>query len=249
MMRNLIMGLLLANLLLLAWERWIVAPDVEDPRVFAGATEARLVLIESAERVDAVLDVSESEGERCFRLGSFSSKDAAEIVGDRLLARGLPVDYKSGSGQVWVGHWVQLPNLPDDREARLVVDRLVSSGISDAYIYNREPTIDISLGFFRSREGLDSVLRVARGLGYQVEMTDSFRDGIVYWVGVRVPADQPPDLADLPVAQSNGDEAQIIRVEERSCPAPADREGKSLNDGAPVDDSLESPAREIGSPG
>jgi len=251
MMRNLIMGLLLANLLVLAWGRWIVAPDVDDPGALEGATEARLVLIERAGRVEVARGIPEPEGERCYRLGPFPSDMAAAGVGDRLSARGLPVERKSESGPIWVGHWVQLLDLASDREARLAVDRLVNGGISDAYIYNRDLTIDISLGVFRGRAGADNVIRVARGLGYQVEMTDRFRDGIAWWVEVRTPADQPPDLADLPVAQSQSGEAQIIRVEERSCviPVPADPEGNSRDDGAPVDDSLESPAREIGSPG
>jgi len=251
MMRNLIMGLLLANLLLLAWGSWIVAPDADDPRAFEGTTEARLVLIERAGRVAVADSEPESEGERCFRLGPFPSDNAAAGVGDRLSARGLPVDRKSETGPVWVGHWVQLLDLPSDQEARQTVDRLVNGGISDAYIYSREPTIDISLGVFRGRDGADNVIRVARGLGYTVEMTDRFRDGIAFWVEVRAPAEQPPDLADLPVAQSESGEAQIIRVEERSCaiPAPGDPEGNSRGDGAPVDDSLESPAQEIASPG
>jgi hypothetical protein len=249
MMRNMIMGFLLANLLLLAWGRWIVAPDVDDPWAFEGATEARLVLIERAGRVAVARDEPAPEGERCFRLGPFPSDNAAAGVGDRLSARGLPVERKSETGPVWIGHWVQLLDLPGDQEARQAVDRLVNGGISDAYIYSRVPTIDISLGVFRGRDGADNVIRVARGLGFTVEMTDRFRDGIAFWIEVRAPADQPPDLADLPVAQSESGEAQIIRVEERSCAIPATEDPEDNGDGTQGDDSLEFPAREIASPG
>ena len=224
MMRNLIFGLLLVNLLLLAWGRWIVAPDVDDPRAYAGATEARLVLLERAGGAagignEAVIPVV-TEGERCFRLGPFPTADAAAAVGDRLSARGAPVEQASEPGQIWVGHWVQLLDLPSDEAARQAVNGLVGGGIRDAYIYSREPTIDISLGVFRGREGAENVVRVARGLGYPVEMTDRFRDGIAWWIETRAPADGlsegPPDLADLPVPRSGSGAAQIIRVEERS---------------------------------
>ena len=50
--------------------------------------------------------------------------------------------------------------------ARQVVEKLVSGGISDAYIFSRDPTVDISLGVFRGRQGADDVIRVARKFGY-----------------------------------------------------------------------------------
>jgi len=248
MLRNLIMGLLLANLLLLAWGRWIVAPDVADPRAFGEATEARLVLIERVDRNNGAASSPGQDGARCFRLGPFASVDTAAGVGSRLSARGLPVGQTSESGRIWVGHWVQILDLPSEAAARQVVRKLISGGIGDAYISSHAPTIDISLGVFRGRQGADDVIRLANNLGYTVEATDRFRDGIEYWVEVETPADQPPDLADLPLAKLKSGEAQIIRVEERPCaPAVADA-GNGNEDGTEADDSLESPAQETGSP-
>ncbi len=212
MLRNLIMGLLLANLLLLAWERWIVAPDVADPLAFGDEHEARLVLLERTGRNENIDKGSTPEGARCFRLGPFSSAGAAAAVGDRLSAQGLPVDRTSESGRIWVGHWVQLLDLPSVEVARQAVKTLVDGGIADAYISSREPTVDISLGVFRGRRGADDVIQLARKLGYTAEAMDRFRDGIEYWVEVATPADQPPDTADL-----RSGEAQIIRIEERAC--------------------------------
>jgi len=248
MLRNLIMGLLLANLLLLAWGRWIVAPDVTDPRAFGEVTEAQLVLIERVGRNDGGGSSSGQEGAHCFRLGPFASADAAAGVDSRLSARGLPVSLTSESGRIWVGHWVQLLDLLSEEVARQAVRKLISGGIGDAYISSHAPTIDISLGVFRGRQGADDVIRLASDLGYPVEATDRFRDGIEYWVEVEMPADQPPDLADLSLANLMSGEAQIIRVEERLCaPAVADA-GDGNDDGTKADDSLESPAQESGSP-
>lgn len=180
MLRNLIMGLLLANLLLLAWGRWIVAPDVADPWAFGDATGVRLVLIERVGHTDGGGSGSAQDGARCFRLGPFLSAEAAAAVGDRLSARGLPVDRTSEAGRIWVGHWVQLLDLPSVEAARQAVKTLVSGGIGDAYISNRTPTVDISLGVFRGRRGADDVIGLARDLGYTAEAMDRFRDGIEY---------------------------------------------------------------------
>jgi len=242
MLRNLIMGLLLANLLLLAWGRWIVAPDVADARTFGEVTEPRLELIERPSRIDGV---SVAGGERCFRLGPFSSANAAAAVDGRLSARGLSVSRSRESGRAWVGHWVQLLDLPDVKAAGQVVDTLVSGGINDAYVFSREPTVNISLGVFRGRQGADDRIRLARKLGYSAVATDRFRDGIEHWVEIELPSGQPPDLADLRIGQGESGQAQIVRIEERPCTLAAVVVRGSDSDGA--NDSLKSRARDNGS--
>ena len=208
MLRNLIMGLLLANVLLFIWSRWIVVPDAPDPRTFGDPAGPQLVLVERPDRPDRTGGVPVQGDRRCFRLGPFSSIEAATAVSDRLSAKGLPVNRTSESGQIWVGHWVQLLDLPDVEKARQTVEALQGGGIGDAYIFQREPTIDISLGVFRGRPGADNVIRSARKLGYEPVTMDRFRDGIEHWVGVETPVDQPPNLADLRVRL-----AQIVRID------------------------------------
>ncbi len=251
MLRNLIKGLLLANLLLFAWGRWIMAPEVADPRAFGDETEPRLVLVESARRTAGGTVSDSVQGDvSCFRLGPFASADAAAVVSSRLSARGLSVNRTTESGRIWVGHWVQLLDLPSLEAANRAVSVLVGGGISDAYISGREPTVDVSLGVFRSRAGADDVIRVARDLGYVAVALDRFRDGVEYWVEIEMSGAQPPDLADL-----QRGEAQIIRIEERACQSASSialsndilGEDSLAEDGDGADDSLESPARENGS--
>ncbi len=239
MWRNLLMGLLLANLLLLAWGRWVVAPDVVDPRAFGDATGPQLVLVERPTRLDSELVTA---GDRCFRLGPFESADAAAVVSGRLSARGLAVERARESGQIWVGHWVKLLDLPGDEAARQAVIRLVSVGIGDAYVSAREPTVDISLGVFRGRRGADNVIRLARAAGYAAVMTDRFRAGVEHWVEVETPAARPPDLDDLGLVDASSGQAQIVRIEEQPCASAA-----AVMDGDDLNDSLESRARENGS--
>jgi len=256
MVRNLIMALLLANFLLLAWGRWIVPPDAADATSFGETTEPQLVLIARPGRTDAA---SSPGVARCFRLGPFSSADAAMAVDTRLSARGLLVNRSSELGKIWVGHWVQILDLPSEEIARQVVKKLVSGGIGDAYIFSREPTVDISLGVFRGRQGTDDVIRVAHKFGYSPVSTDRFRDGIEHWVEIELStdrstngsADAPPDLADLRIGQADSGQAQIVRIEEQSCqPAEIDTQESNINDnvnGDDANDSLESRVGENGS--
>lgn len=253
MLRNLFMALLLANLLLLAWGRWVLAPDAADPRGFGDGAEPQLVLLKRATRTDVAGNMPTEKGARCFRLGPFSSADAAAAVGNRLAARGLPVNRFRESGQIWVGHWVRLLDLPSVAAAQKTVETLQSGGIADAYISNREPGVEISLGVYRGRQGADEVIQLARALGYTAVASDRLRDGVEHWVEVQTPADQPPDLADLRVNAPPVADAQIVRIEELPCGSiaaddqDADNNGDGDN-GDSADDSLESPARETLSP-
>jgi len=258
MLRNLILGLLLANLLLLAWGRWIVAPDAADPRAFGDEASPRLVLLERAARTGVAGGMSTEKRARCFRLGPFSSADTAAVVGGSLSARNLPVNRYRESGQVWVGHWVQVLDLPSIAVARQTVKTLANGGIADAYISSREPTVNISLGVYRGRRGADDVIRLARDLGYTAVAMDRFRDGIQHWVEVATPADQPPDIANLHLAVQTAAgapsiNAQIVRMEELPCQSTTAIELENENEnergnGDGADDSLESQSRETGSP-
>ncbi len=241
MLRNLIMGLVLANLLVLAWQRWVVAPDVADPNSYAGVTEPPLELI--ARKAESVASVpSAAGGARCFRLGPFSTGEAADAVAGRLAARDLPVTRSSEEGRIWVGHWVQLTAFESVEAARRAVGRLRAGSIGDAYMTQTEPTIDVSLGVFRGRRGADRVIRLARDMGFEPVTTDRFRDGVEHWVEVETSADQPLELAGLQAGL-----AQIVRIEEQTC-AVAMVDGEDgeaavvdgpVVDGDSIDDSLE----------
>ncbi len=248
MWRNLIMTLVLANLLLLAWGSWIVAPNVADPRAFGDSATPQLVLLERVVRTDAIGATSPDQQPRCFRLGPFSSADAAADVERRLSARQLPVNRYSKSGQVWVGHWVQVVNQPSVEVARQAVKALVRGGIADAYISSRDPVVSISLGVYRGRRGADDVIRLASDLGYTAVATDRFRDGMEYWVEVATPADRPPDLANLRLAAQPTGGARIVRIEEMACrpTVVVGPDGGDI-DGDAGDVSLESQVREDGS--
>lgn len=242
-MRNIILSLLLANLLVLAWSQWISPDAATDPTRFSGQPDAmptpQLVMfspvrVEAPQAQSALQPVADVR--RCERVGPFDSPEPAATIGQQLGRRGLTVDLAHETGDIWVGHWVQVMDMGSDGAARQAVERLVQAGLNDAYIVRSEPTIDISLGVFRGAAGADRVEKVARGVGLEPLRTDRYRTGTQHWVNVELRGDQALELTDLQLPSS-----QILRTETVLCRPTAD----TIADAA--DDSLESVA-EAGGP-
>lgn len=242
-MRNIVASLLLANLLLLAWSRWISPDEAPDPHRFGAHQDSmpmpQLVLFSPA-RVEAPQEQAAlrpaAAAQRCERVGPFDSPEPAATIGQQLSGRGLTIDLAHETGDIWVGHWVQVIDMKSAGAARQAVERLVQAGLNDAYVVRSEPTIDISLGVFRGAAGADRVEKVARGVGLEPVRTDRYRTGTQHWVNVELRGDQALELTDLQLPSS-----QILRTESVACRPTAD----TIADAA--EDSLESVA-EAGGP-
>jgi len=217
--------LLLANLLVLAWNKWISPNQVADPTQLAGganAAETRLVLYAPARPRPAIsepgvaLSTVASE-RRCQRIGPFDEPERAASVAGQLGDRGLSVNIEQEQGEIWVGQWVQIMDLGSGAGARDAVARLGDVGIKDAYVVRTDPTIDISLGVFRSPDGADRVIRLAQKAGLEPVGTDRYRAGEQFWVNVDVLGAGSLDLTDV-----QGPSSQILRSETVACRPTAD---------------------------
>ena len=208
-MRNLFLVLLLANLLLLAWQRWVVPPPADDPYALAGARSPGLVLLAptSAPPGGAPADTS-----GCVRIGPFEDPAVSREAADRLSSENLDVFRYSESGEIWVGHWVQVIDLDGREEAEAALDRLAEVGRSDAYIVRGDEGYRISLGVFRSLDGAESVANEAVAAGLTTLTTDRFRTGTEYWLLVDERAGGIPDLAALGLSGRD-----ILRAEPAAC--------------------------------
>lgn len=232
-MRNIILGLVLANILVLAWIRWVAPSGVAEPTRLAGpGTEARLVLYRrDSTGPSAAVDraaspvVAADVTVRCERIGPFMTSETAVSIGGQLGMRGLAVDLTREPGSVWVGHWVQVVNLASGTLARRAVNALVDAGLVDAYIVQTSPAYSISLGVFRSREGADRVMRIAREAGLEPQRLDRYRAGTQYWVNVTLHGDDALDLTSLRLERT-----QILRSEPVGCGAEVDSIGGAESD-------------------
>jgi hypothetical protein len=226
-LRNIVFGLVLANVLLVAWKRWIVPPDAAWPESLGSSRDPQLVLANSGKGADesgqfelhpAAVQPdpqalpSSAARSRCSRIGPFAESGSADSIVKQLGDRGFRVSRTSDQGDIWVGHWVQLLDLKTERDARQAVDQLVDAGLLDTYIVQTEPTYSVSLGVFRGRKGADRVSSLARGLGMNPQTMDRFRLGTQHWIKVRFREDQALDLQDLRL-----DTRQILRSEHVLC--------------------------------
>lgn len=225
-MRNVILSLALANVLLLAWERWVKPAEVADPAVFAGRVDEpsvpKLVLYNPEGLVPPTTPpqpvmAPAVDTLRCERIGPFANPEPAASIAQQLGERGLKVDLVHETGDIWVGQWVQVIGMESGDQAREAVERLVAAGLNDAYIVRTEPTIDISLGVFRGAAGAEQVMRVARAAGLEPSQSDRFRTGTQHWVSVELRGQEALDLTDLQLQWS-----QILRTENVACRPTAD---------------------------
>lgn len=232
-MRNIALGLLLANILLLAWKSWVVPPDVVNPGRLSKAEGPALVLVsqtgDGGLAVDSEPSASDSlapsaagagagreDRPQCTRIGPFAEAGVADSVGQQLGAADFMVRRSSKVGEIWVGYWVQLVNLKTAANAAETVDRLINAGLVDAYIFQSEPTINISLGVFRGRKGADRVAGLARDLGLKPQTTDRFHPGVEHWLTVELQDGQKFDLGDIKISANS-----ILRTENLACEAEA----------------------------
>ncbi len=220
-MRNLFLGLLLANLLVAGWQLWIVPDEVAATVLEAGGKDAELVLAlpavgnQPARVAKAPGRDQGAGGGRCYRIGPLADAGVADAVRRRLQREGITVSQNSAEGQIWVGHWVQIPNAGTRQQAEATVSRLTAGGLPDAYILDTAGTISISLGVFRDRQRAEKVAADARRLGLQPLISDRHRPGVQYWLLATVPSGRPAALPDVA-----GDSGQILRSEPVPC-APA----------------------------
>jgi len=211
-----LLGLLLANILVFAWHRWITPPD------FSGPVEPlvpELVLAQSQARAraapqpDAAVAVSpQASALHCITVGPFSEFEQAGAVRQQLGAAGYQAVQTTRQGRAWVGYWVTVEGLANKQEADETLARLAAAGMSDAYVVESDGRIRISLGVFRLREYADRVAGQAAALDLDPVTVDRYRPAIEYWLEIRT-ARTDFDLAGFQLETS-----QILRAEKTACP-------------------------------
>lgn len=223
-MRNLFLALLLANLLLVAWQIWV------DPAPPSGPTEQsnRLMLFDF-ETVPKVPEATASPGQpqlagtaevsvaapgACMGLGPLVDLAASRQAGKQLAARGIDAIPMARDTQAWLGHWAQIGGFSSIPEAETARQRLIAGGLADAYLMQDGVQPMLSLGVFQELARAQRVASVARGLGFEVGIRDRYRPTVEQWLLIQPRPNQRLEPADLGLA---GD--RIMRVERLACAA------------------------------
>ncbi len=213
-MRNLLLLLVLINALLLAWQRWIVAPPVADPYAPQGGGDlpALLAYQRPAAPVAPASKAAPQVARACVAVGPFANPVAARRAAQLLTQRGMQLRLEQREAEVWLGHWVQITGFASRAQAASALKRLIAAGLGDAYIVRDGNRFLVSLGVFRSDGGTERTVARARAAGFEPVVRDRYRQATERWLLVEYPAGSPPRVGEL-AAVSGG----ILRLEARAC--------------------------------
>ena len=222
-MRNLLMLLVLANVLYFMWTRF-----VEEP-------QQRGVAIIGEENLGPPLDVSTSTVAATSvgaMLGSGQSSNLAAVVGRSCVsipfrtnaeangalatyeAEGMRASIRTTQGQVFVGHWVQIRNIPDRDTGNAMIAKLRDGGLGDAYLMATEDEgLKISLGLFGELSRAERIELQAKSLELPADITPRMSDAAIYYLDIAL----PPGRGAGAMIEKYGEDKVLLR-DKATCP-------------------------------
>jgi hypothetical protein len=213
-MRALFLVLLLANLLFLAWSRWVAPPpDVGGRATPASPAQPAIHLLREAK--PGVAAPVAGPPATCVSGGPYLDRPSAEQAAANLAGLGYTSRLRAARDQVWVGQWVRIDNLATPEDAQNVLSALKAAGVGDAFVLTDEtPGNVVSLGIFSDPTRAEEAMAAARAAGFAPRVDDHYRVEDVYWLDVDRDANAGlPGLEPFEVAGG-----QAPRIELRACP-------------------------------
>jgi len=177
MLRWLVIGLLLCNVIYFVWER-----NAQDDNgaaqngAPAGNAGEKLALLSDASGVGAAAVKSEARANEappvpiCHMIGPFKERISANQVRERLNALDIAVNSYQISIPDKPDYWVHLGPMRSRKEALDLLRELQAKNIDSFLITEGELVNGISLGFFTKEELAQAVLKQRRELGYDAKL-------------------------------------------------------------------------------
>ena len=121
---------------------------------------------------------------------------------------------RTTQGQVFVGHWVQIRNIPDRDTGNAILAQLREGGLGDAYLVpTDEEGLKISLGLFGEKSRAERIELQAKSLDLQPDITPRMRDATVFFVDIGL----PPGKGAGAMIEKYGEENVLLR-DQATCP-------------------------------
>lgn len=225
-MRNLLMLLVLANVLYYLWGRFVDEPEetgvvvVNESELGPSLTLSQPTVAEAATSVGAVLgsgkpsDLAAVVGRSCVSVGPFKSSTDATEAASRFEGQGMRASVRATQGQIFVGHWVQIRDVPDRATGNQMLEKLHGGGLGESYLVSTEDEgLKISLGLFGEREGAERVELQAKSLDLPADISPRMSDSMVYFVDVGL----PPGKGAGAMIEQYGEEKVLLR-DRATCP-------------------------------
>lgn len=220
-MRWFFLLLLVLNLFYYVWHQQqapLRVKEVEPMQLYQGAQKGvRLLDAADRERVRPEAGQSRngvSDGESCLFLGSFQRVEAAQQVGQRLMALDIQAEVRTVDAAAGLDYWVYLAPLAS-RQASLRQLKELQARKIDSYIITQGDLANgISLGIFPRSDSAESVMQRLRDAGYEPMLRELPRAQRSFWVRIapesrRLADDVMPQL----VSDFQGLQHQIMPCE------------------------------------
>lgn len=193
------MLLVLANVFYFMWDRFVAqeipagVAVVDESQLGPPLAIAKAATAEAATSAGAVLgsgqssDLAEVVGRSCVSISFRERPEAASAMGD-YRNKGMRASMRSAPGEVLIGNWVWIVDIPDREAGNAMLETLQSGGISEVLLLQNNGSYKISLGLFGEKSGVERMELQARSLGMDPQIVPEFNDAILHYV----------DLALLP---------------------------------------------------
>jgi hypothetical protein len=223
-MRNLLLLLVLANILYFIWGRVIEEPpergivileegELGPPLAISDAPEASASFGAMA-GASRQTDFAAVVGRSCVSIGPFTNGPDAERALQEYRDEGMRGSVRATEGQLFVGHWVQIRDVPSREAADAMLAKLIAGGLTDAYLVPTEDEgLKISLGLFGDIARAERVELQAESLNLPAEIAPRMRDATVYFVDIAL----PPGRGAGAMIERYGEEKVMLR-EAATCP-------------------------------
>ncbi len=159
-------------------------------------------------------DLEAVVGRSCVSIGPFKESDDADTAVLEYNNEGMKAVLRSGRGQIFVGHSVQILNVPTRAAGRTMLGRLTEAGLGDAFIVgNEEDGLSISLGIFGNADNAEKIELQAESAGFEVDISPMTRAGTIYFVDIGL----PPGRGAGAIIERYGEERVALR-DAATCP-------------------------------
>jgi SPOR domain len=218
--RVLFLLLLLANVLFLAWSRWVVPVTPATVEVSApGGRELQPIRLRAEAPNAAAIPAADSPGAgplaACVSLGPFIDPAHAAVANAQLERLGFTSRRRVSQDEVRVGYWVRVPNLATPADATNALATLQAAGLGDAYVLaDGEPENTVSVGVFADPRRAAEVSERVQKAGFTPETSDRLRRLEVLWLDIDRQAN-----GSLPSLESLGPQPEGgLPYDMRACP-------------------------------
>jgi len=224
-MRNLLMLLVLANVLYFLWDRFVAEPDgtgvaiIDESQLGPPLAVSRTTVAEAAASVGAVLgsgkpsDLAAVVGRSCVSI-FFKTNGEADGAISTYKSEGMRASLRSTQGQVFVGNWVLIRQIPDRETGKAMIEKLQAGGIGDSYLDDDDDdTFLISLGLFGEMPRAERIELQARSLDLPAEIILRMRDATIFYVDIGL----PPGKGAGAMIEKYGEERVLLR-DKATCP-------------------------------